>query len=107
MTTQEFIESIEETYAMGVEIIKIKNKDYANSSNPFKNFESSEIIGLSPDRAILVRILDKISRISNLMDKEADVKDESMDDTIIDCINYLAIIKAYRKSKELDEPLPF
>jgi len=103
MNQQQFIESIENTYKTGVEIIKIKNSDYANSDNPFKNFESAQIAGINIDRAILVRVLDKISRISNLLNKEASVKDESLEDTILDCINYLAILKAYRESNIISD----
>lgn len=100
MTREEFIKSIENTYKKGIEIIKLKNADYANSSDPFKNFKSAEIIGLSVERAILVRVLDKITRISNLLSKEADVKEESLEDTLLDAINYLAILKSYREKPD-------
>jgi len=43
----------------------------------------------------MVRILDKMARISNLMHKEAKVKDETVLDTIADAINYLAILLAW------------
>jgi len=94
MTNKEFIQSIENTFKDGVEIIKIKNADYANSENPFKNFESAIVAGVDIRKAIIVRVLDKISRIVNLLEKKASVKDEKLEDTIIDCINYLAILKA-------------
>jgi len=96
MNQEQFIANIQGTFAVGLDLIKKKNSDYANSHNPFRNFESASIIGLKVEHAILVRILDKISRISNLIDKDAAVKDESLEDTIIDAINYLAILKAYR-----------
>lgn len=101
MNKEDFIKNIEATYLRGVEIIKIKNRDYAGDDDPFKNFRSAIIAGTPVDRAILIRILDKLSRISNLLDKEAAVKDEKLEDTILDCINYLAILKAYRESTSL------
>lgn len=95
MNQEQFYTSLENTFKTGLEIIHKKNADYANSTNPFRNFESASIAGLEVDRAILVRVLDKIARISNLLGKEAAVKDETVMDTITDCINYLAIMKAY------------
>lgn len=95
MTRDDFVKSIEETYAKGVEIVRIKNQDYAGDNNPFKNFESAAVAGVGISRAIIVRILDKLSRISNIIDKDRAVKDETIEDTILDAINYLAILKAY------------
>ena len=100
MNQEQFLENIRNTFQAGVCLIERKNKDYANSTDPFRNFRSAEIVGLSLERAILVRVLDKLSRISNLIDKDAAVKDESLEDTIIDAINYLAILKAYREARE-------
>lgn len=97
MNNQQFIENVEATFKKGVEIIKQKNADYANSDNPFRNFESADVVGLTVERAILVRVLDKLSRVSNLLDKPASVADESLEDTLVDMINYTAILKAYRE----------
>lgn len=94
MERKEFIRSLEKTFAKGIELVRIKNKDYGAESNPFKNFESAKLIGLDVKDAILVRTLDKLSRIGNLLHTEAAVKDETIEDTIVDAINYLAILKA-------------
>jgi hypothetical protein len=73
-----------------------KNNDYGGSNNdPFANFRNSTIAGVTVEKGILVRLMDKMSRISTLLDKEAMVKDEKITDTIEDAINYLAIMKAY------------
>jgi hypothetical protein len=98
MNRTEFIADIEASYAKGVEIIKLKNRDYGANDNPFKNFQSASVIGLGLEAAILVRTLDKMSRIGNLLKQEAAVKDESVEDTLLDAINYLAILLAYRHS---------
>lgn len=83
----------------GLGLIKLKNKDYATESDPFKNFRTASLVGVNPERAILLRVLDKLSRISNLVDKTNDVKDETIQDTILDCCNYLYILNAYLKDK--------
>lgn len=96
MTTDQFLKAIEKTYADGVNIIKAKNKDYSTATNPFRNFEYASYVNVSVEDAIMVRISDKIARIANLMHQDGRaVMDERIEDTILDCINYLAILKTY------------
>lgn len=77
-----------------------KNNDYGGSNNnPFANFENSTVAGVTVERGILVRLMDKMSRISTLLEKKAMVKDEAITDTIEDAINYLAILKSYINQK--------
>ncbi len=80
--------------AICLEIMEAKNKDYSTDKRPFKNINSSLLVGVEPERAILVRLLDKVSRIDNLLDKENAVKDESIKDSIRDGINYLLLLSA-------------
>lgn len=87
--------NLAKSYQTCLEISRRKNTDYAGDANPFKNFENSLTVGVPVPRGILVRVMDKISRINNLLDNEAQVKDEKLEDTILDAINYLAILKAY------------
>jgi hypothetical protein len=56
------------------------------------------VVGVPIARAILVRMTDKMSRISNLLDKENSVKDEKIEDSIYDLINYAAILRAWLKN---------
>lgn len=95
MNQEQFYASIQKTFTDGLGLIKVKNADYANSTNPFRNFESANIAGLEVDRAILVRVLDKLARVSNLLSKDPAVVEETVNDTILDAINYLAIMKTY------------
>ena len=78
-----------------------KNKDYNNSEYPFHNFERVEQLGIcSTEKGILVRMNDKFSRICNLIDKNPNVIDEKIEDTLIDLINYSAILYVYIKHKK-------
>ncbi len=85
-----------------IEIMIAKSKDYAKDFDPFANFRACEMFGVTLEKGILIRISDKISRIGNLLEKEAHVKDESIHDTIRDAINYLNIISISLIEKEKD-----
>lgn len=95
MTRDQFIANLEKSYKDGLALVKIKNNDYATGDDPWKNFRFAEIVGVPVERAILVRMSDKLARISNILGKTAEVKDESITDTLLDLINYTAILKAY------------
>ena len=87
------------TYEEALLIAEKKNQDYSPGANPFRNFENTQQIGVSPERGILVRMIDKISRINTLLDRKEVVLDEKITDTITDLINYAAILKAYLENK--------
>lgn len=63
-----------------VKIYVAKNHDYGNSFE-----ESLDEFGLV---ASVVRMGDKMNRIKSLIKKEAQVKDESIKDTLLDIANY-------------------
>lgn len=68
-----------------------KNADYGNS------FEKSiEKFGLV---ASAVRLSDKLERFSNLICNDAQVKDESIEDTLLDMANYAAMTVLYLSKK--------
>lgn len=92
-----YFDTLEDFYKRGLALMRKKNADYAGDEDPFKNFRNAQLIGLTVEQAILVRILDKLARIGNLLDKEAQVADETLEDTLMDCANYLNILAAYRK----------
>ena len=95
------LQDMADTFTACYETATRKNHDYGGSNNdPYANFRNSTIAGVSIERGILVRLMDKMSRIASLLDKEAMVIDEAVDDTIDDAINYLAILKSYRKQNK-------
>ncbi len=100
MTTDKFLQEIEDNFNTALDLIRAKNKDYATQDDPFKNFNNFEKVGVPVERGILVRMMDKITRISNLLDKEVTVKDETMTDSILDLINYANILKVYIDNKK-------
>lgn len=100
MNSKQFLSNIHETFIQCEKLVIVKNADYADSDDPFKNFNNSLLVGVDPARAILVRITDKISRIGNLLDKPGEVSDEKVEDSIRDAINYLAILKVLHEYKK-------
>lgn len=78
----------------GREIMVRKNADYGANVDPFANFRMSSLVGVDNAKGILVRILDKIARVVSFIDKGMlQVKDESVEDSIIDAINYFVLLR--------------
>jgi hypothetical protein len=99
-TTNILLIDMEETFKKCLQTAIAKNNDYGGSnSDPYANFRNSTIAGVSVEKGIMVRMMDKISRVSTLMEKEAQVKDEAIEDTLMDLVNYAAILKSYLKNK--------
>ena len=95
------LQDMEETFSKCLETAIAKNNDYGGSNqNPFNNFYNSTIVGVDVEKGIMVRMMDKVSRVSTLLEKEGMVKDEAIEDTLMDLVNYTAILKSYLKRKE-------
>lgn len=96
------LKDLRETFGKCLATAVRKNADYAGivQTDPYKNLRGSEFVGVDPARAILVRMMDKMSRISNLLNQEAQVKDEAIEDTLDDMVNYAAILKSYIKNNK-------
>lgn len=107
MNRDQFVDHLKGTYAEALAIVHVKNKDYGADANPFKNFTLVSHLGIPVQIGILTRFADKVARISNLIqnDKPA-VVNESLDDTILDAINYLAILRAWREKERLEQVQP-
>jgi hypothetical protein len=93
--SQVFIARVREISDANVQTIIKKNADYANPDQPFANFEASPLIGVSVARGMLVRMQDKMQRISNLLDRPAAVADESILDSLDDLSNYPIILRIW------------
>lgn len=77
------------------DVMKRKNHDYS-AGDPLSNFFLSEALGTcTAANGIINRLGDKLSRLVSVLGKgEAQVKDESVDDTIVDIINYAVLLRA-------------
>jgi hypothetical protein len=79
-------------------VMSAKKNDYAENNNRYSNFEeSSKIAGISPEQSIIVLMGVKLARLRQLTVNNKEVKNESMDDSILDLINYALILGGYKK----------
>ena len=82
------------------DILKRKNSDYSGKEDTYANFQYCEKLGLcSTEVGIMVRMSDKMTRISNLLKQDAQVKEESIKDTLLDLANYSMILASYIEDK--------
>ena len=87
-----------------IQIAVRKNADYtAGSGDPFANFRLTETLGFgSVETGILVRMTDKMARLRCLTEgRTLQVKDETIEDTLLDLANYALILRSYIYHKGL------
>lgn len=83
-----------------IQLTKRKNHDYAGDVDAFQNFKMCEALGLcSTEKGMVVRMSDKLQRISNLLDRPNAVADEKVTDTLMDLAVYAIIALLYLQSK--------
>ena len=100
MYKEQFIKKISEKLDKLEKTLIAKNSDYSKSGW-FENFELVEKLWITTaEKWILVRICDKISRISNLINQENQVKDETIQDTLEDLANYSILLSIYLDNKD-------
>lgn len=93
-TPKEALEAQEQLFAKALEIVKVKRVDYSGDTDPFLNFRQSQFWGVEAWRGAAIRLMDKLSRFKQLADHagQGQVKDESIQDTVIDLLNYSVIV---------------
>lgn len=105
MTTKEYIVFHEDFCRKMIEVTQRKNNDYAGHGNddPFANFRIVENINIaSAEVGFLTRMTDKLSRITTFVHKgDLLVKDESVEDTLLDLANYSALLAGYIRDKKM------
>lgn len=104
MTGSQALSQHEQLFDRAIDILKKKRADYASEEDPFANFRNSELAGVEPWRGALVRLLDKLTRAKNLMaNGNQQVQDESIEDSIIDALNYTVIFYQLWQEGRVDD----
>jgi len=109
MDTTEYMALHKEMCDSARELSRSKNADYAspdsNKDDPlavFRNFMQCEHLCIcTVEQGFLVRLSDKFSRLVNLLrpGHERAVSDETEQDTMLDIINYVNLLHAYRVAR--------
>lgn len=99
---EELFKNHKEICEIAFELMKKKNHDYAYGDDPYANFKKTEYFNLaSTESGIVIRILDKISRISTFINSGTLKTDnESFTDAVVDVINYMVLLHSYLKDKK-------
>lgn len=103
MNKETMLKDIEKTFSDCFKILSKKTEDYSNPDDVYSNFESVEKVGIAKtEQGMMARMQDKWSRIIRLTcaGQQPHVKQERVEDTINDLINYLALYKTYIKAKQ-------
>lgn len=104
MTKNEYMAFHEQCCQKMVAITKAKNSDYTgDSGDPFANFQQiGSLVQLANvvEIGFLTRMSDKLSRIGSFVTKGTLlVKDESIEDTLLDLANYCILFAGYLRSR--------
>jgi hypothetical protein len=105
MTREELLKHHEVLCKQARDLMDKKNRDYAGNDGkePFANFTRVESMGIcSTEQGFMVRLTDKMSRLSSILQSgKTNVTNETFDDTLVDVINYIVLLSAYRQEKQL------
>ena len=81
------------------ETMQGKNNDYATEEDALANFRMSEVLNVDPRKALLIRMLDKIKRQVNYIERGS-LSVDSAEDDIIDLMNYSVLLHALNVEQE-------
>ena len=84
------------------QITKAKNADYTGGGDAFKNFEGVETTGcVDTAQGFITRMWDKYMRICSFVKNgDLQVKDEVVEDTLMDLSNYCVLMAGWIKSRK-------
>lgn len=98
MDIKEFLTFHEDICKQARELTKTKGHDYSGTEDTLRNLRAVGRLNIcDPPVGVLVRMTDKLSRLAQLTHSTARVKDESIEDTVIDLINYSVLYLALRQ----------
>lgn len=77
-----------------------KAHDYADAQDPFVNFKTAaKAASITPPQAILTLIGMKVARLTQLIATEKRPLNESVEDSLVDLINYTLLLRGVLKEQ--------
>ena len=106
MNRATFLDYIKKLEKKGNEILQKKSHDYSKKEDVFRNFKNVSFLlktlsidTYTPEGYCLMLLLLKIDRLSNLLFSSKQPENESIEDTIIDMINYAKLLAGILKER--------
>lgn len=101
-TREELLQQHTDLCKASRDLMKAKNHDYADQNEVFGNLRMCEHLShgeVPTSLGILVRLTDKLARLYNFeRHGRLAVVDESVEDTVLDIINYVVLYRAAHRS---------
>jgi len=96
MRTEDILDIHRDLCSQAQELMCRKQADYTNGTDdPFRNFQLGPSMGVGTiPSGIFIRFLDKVSRLATFIHKGKFQVNESLQDTVVDGINYLVLLQA-------------
>lgn len=99
MERSELLKKHYETCTTARNLMDVKNQDYGANADPFRNFRLHGLYGIA------VRLHDKVARLTTFAEKNTfAVKDESVNDTCLDVINYAILFNEFYNELKNENP---
>lgn len=96
-----FVQDTQALFDRCVELMRRKSNDYAEGGDAFLNFKTAaQIAGISPEQTLLTLLGMKMSRLTQLISKGKKAKNESVEDTMLDIINYVVLLRGMMHEQE-------
>ncbi len=100
-----FVQDTQNLFNRCVELLRAKSNDYAEGGDAFLNFKTAaQIAGISPEQTLLTLLGMKMSRLTQLISKGKTARNESVEDTMLDIVNYIVLLRGMMKEQEKSSP---
>ena len=99
-----FVQDAQSLLSRCIEVMRSKSHDYTEGQDAFVNFKTAaSIAGISPEQTLLTLLGMKLSRLTQLVGKGKKAHHESTEDTMLDVINYLLLLRGMLKEQNVSE----